>query len=184
MLSLAQHTGVAGGICAGQGWESEPEIDLSAYHRSKTGALFVAATQMGATAAAQDEEPWHELGGRIGEVFQVADDLCDALHDAGTPSEPAGQDNLHGRRNTVTELGVDGARKRRRDILVGAIASIPSCPGEASLAQMVRMQAEQIMPVINPALVLVEGVVVEGLLAGTGSSPKTSMFKRRSARSI
>ena len=40
-----------GGICAGQGWESEAKIDLSAYHRAKTGALFIAATQMGAIAA-------------------------------------------------------------------------------------------------------------------------------------
>jgi geranylgeranyl diphosphate synthase type II len=38
------------GICAGQGWESEQKIDLRAYHRAKTGALFVAATQMGAIA--------------------------------------------------------------------------------------------------------------------------------------
>lgn len=48
---LSQATGMPNGICAGQGWESEDKIDLSAYHRSKTGALFVAATKMGAAAA-------------------------------------------------------------------------------------------------------------------------------------
>jgi len=42
--ALSDRTGMPGGICAGQGWESEPEIDLRAYHRSKTGALFMAAT--------------------------------------------------------------------------------------------------------------------------------------------
>ena len=81
---LGTRTGMPFGICAGQGWESETEIDLSAYHQAKTGALFVAATQMGAVAAGQDAEPWEELGARIGEAFQVADDLRDALCDEAT----------------------------------------------------------------------------------------------------
>ena len=43
--------------------------------------MFIAATQMGAIAAGQEGEPWEELGARIGEAFQVADDLRDALYD-------------------------------------------------------------------------------------------------------
>jgi len=74
VLTLAQKSGMPGGICAGQGWESEARIDLTAYHRSKTGALFVAATRMGAIAAGHDPEPWAELGNRVGEAYQVADD--------------------------------------------------------------------------------------------------------------
>jgi geranylgeranyl diphosphate synthase type II len=57
-----------------------------------------------------------------------------------------GQDDLHGRPNAVAELGIDGAVRRLNDILSGAIASIPSCPGEAQLAQMVRMQADRLIP--------------------------------------
>ncbi len=144
---LSDRAGMPNGICAGQGWESEPKIDLSAYHRSKTGALFIAATQMGAIAAGQDAEPWEELGARIGEAFQVADDLRDALYDETTLGKPAHQDELHGRPNAVSEFGVDGAIGRLKDILGGAIASIPSCPGEAALAEMVRMTAEKLTPV-------------------------------------
>lgn len=147
---LARQSGMPNGICAGQGWESEDKIDLSAYHRSKTGALFIAATQMGAVAAGQEAEPWYELGARIGEAFQVADDLRDALYDAKTLGKPAGQDDLHGRPNAVSLLGVEGAVQRLKDILSGAIASIPSCPGEAQLAEMVRMQAERLTPVLDP----------------------------------
>jgi geranylgeranyl diphosphate synthase type II len=146
VLALAQRTGMPHGICAGQGWESEPKVDLEAYHRSKTGALFIAATQMGAIAAGHDPEPWYDLGDRIGEAFQVADDLRDALMDADSLGKPAGQDEAHGRPNAVAELGVAGATRRLRNILAGAIASIPSCPGEARLAEMVRMQSERIMP--------------------------------------
>lgn len=145
--TLTRQSGMPHGICAGQGWESEIKIDLSAYHRSKTGALFIAATQMGAIAAGQDQEPWFELGARIGEAFQVADDLRDALYDSAALGKPVGQDDLHGRPNAVAVLGVDGAQSRLRDVLSGAISSIPSCPGEAQLAEMVRLQAERLTPV-------------------------------------
>lgn len=143
---LGKRTGMPFGICAGQGWESEDQIDLSAYHQAKTGALFIAATQMGAVAAGQDPEPWEELGSRIGEAFQVADDLRDALCDEDTLGKPAGQDDLHGRPNAVAALGVRGAVQRFDDILGGAIASIPACPGEAALAQMVRAYADRLVP--------------------------------------
>ncbi len=144
---LAHHTGMPHGICAGQGWESESRVDLRAYHRSKTGALFMAATQMGALAAGHEPEQWEELGARIGEAFQVADDLRDALYDEGALGKPAGQDAVNARPSAVEELGVQGAIKRLQDILSGAIASIPSCPGEAQLAQLVRVYAERMTPV-------------------------------------
>ena len=144
---LSQRTGMPNGICAGQGWESETDVDLSAYHRTKTGALFIAATQMGALAAGQDPEPWEELGARIGEAFQVADDLRDALYDPEMLGKPAGQDSVHQRPNAVAALGVQGAIRRLKDILGGAIASIPACEGEATLADMVRRYAERMTPV-------------------------------------
>ena len=143
---LATRTGTPFGICAGQGWESESNINLSAYHRAKTGALFIAATQMGAIAAGQDPELWEELGARIGEAFQVADDLRDALYDEVELGKPVGQDEIHNRPNAVTELGVDGAVNRLKDILGGAISSIPSCPGEASLAKLVQATAKKLIP--------------------------------------
>ena len=149
--ALSDRTGMPNGICAGQGWESEPEIDLRAYHRSKTGALFMAATEMGALSAGHAPENWTDLGALIGEAFQVADDLRDALLDEASLGKPVGQDDLHGRPNAVAELGVEGAMARLGDILAGAIASIPSCPGEAALAQMVRKQAQQIMPKVPSA---------------------------------
>ena len=78
----------------------------------------------------------------------MADDLLDALYDADTIGKPAGQDALHNRPNAVSEYGVGGAVKRLEDILGGAISSIPSCPGEAMLAEMVRKTAERLTPVM------------------------------------
>lgn len=144
---LAARTGMPGGICAGQGWESEAQIDLRAYHRAKTGALFVAATQMGAAAAGHDPEAWEELGARLGEAFQVADDLRDVLYDAEALGKPVGQDAVHARPSAVAEMGVPGAIRHLTAILSGAIASIPKCPGEGQLAALVRVYAERMTPV-------------------------------------
>lgn len=149
---LSEATGAAGGICAGQGWESEAAVDLSAYHRAKTGSLFVAATRMGAAAAGQEAEPWTELGARIGEAFQVADDLRDALYDEETLGKPAHQDERNGRPNAVHELGVAGAIRRLENTLAGAVASIPHCPGEAALCAMVRATAERLTPLAAKAI--------------------------------
>ncbi len=150
ILTLAQRTGMPGGICAGQGWESEADVDLAAYHEAKTGALFIAATRMGAIAGGHDPDAWHELGQRIGDAFQIADDLRDTLCTAAELGKPAGQDDLHGRPNAVAQLGVAGATARLKDSLAGAIASIPSCPGEAALAQMVQSYARKLTPPLPP----------------------------------
>ena len=147
IAALGKSGGMPFGICSGQGWESEPEINLSAYHQLKTGSLFVAATQMGALAAGEDADQWIELGARIGEAFQVADDVRDALEVSGEIGKPTGQDVAKNRPNAVTELGVDGAIEKLQDILSGAISSIPSCPGEVALCEIVRKQADLLTPI-------------------------------------
>tara|TARA_Y100001933_G_scaffold238950_1_gene263110 strand:- start:267 stop:704 length:438 start_codon:yes stop_codon:yes gene_type:complete len=137
------------GICSGQGWESEPEINLSAYHMLKTGSLFVASTQMGAIAAGEDPEPWIELGARIGEAFQVADDIRDYIESSEVSGKPSGQDQSNNRPNAVKEFGFKGAVEKLEDILGGAISSIPSCKGEAELCEVVRRQADRLKPIKN-----------------------------------
>ncbi|MEL6979162.1 MAG: polyprenyl synthetase family protein [Pseudomonadota bacterium] len=148
---LAEATGTPFGICAGQAWESETEIDLEAYHAAKTGALFVAATRMGACAAGQEPERWTDLGARIGAAFQIADDLRDALLSEEALGKPGGQDAAHARPNAVAAYGLAGAVARFRDTLAAAISSIPSCPGEAALCDLVRRQAESLTPLIAAA---------------------------------
>lgn len=147
IAKLGQLSGACGGICAGQAWESEPKVDLAAYHQSKTGALFIAATQMGAISAGYEPEPWFDLGMCIGAAFQIADDLKDALVSAEVMGKPAGQDSAHQRPTAVQTMGVAGATKHLQDILSGAISSIPSCPGEARLAQTVQAYARKIMDI-------------------------------------
>ena len=144
IMTLAQRTGMPGGICAGQGWESEAEIDLSAYHQAKTGALFAAATEAGAAAAGEPASAWRQLGSRLGEAYQVADDLLDVCGHVGDIGKPTGQDRLHDRPSAVQALGFDGAMSRLATLIDNACESIPDCVGREPLARLVRAEADQL----------------------------------------
>jgi geranylgeranyl diphosphate synthase type II len=134
------------GICAGQAWESEPAAPLREYQRAKTGALFIAATAAGAAAAGADPTPWRALGDRLGEAYQVADDLKDALGDAATIGKPVGVDAALERPNAVSELGVAGAVGRLKELIGGALEAIPDCQGADLLRGIVTGEAERLAP--------------------------------------
>lgn len=130
---IAQAVGTPSGICAGQGWESEPDIDIVHYQRSKTGALFAACTMAGAAASGHDPLAWQELGYGIGEAFQVADDLRDVAGSEEDLGKPIGQDAQNGRPNFVARLGFDGAMAHFETLLERAVELIPPCPGREQL---------------------------------------------------
>lgn len=143
---IASSVGGPTGIVAGQGWESEPLAVLQDYHRAKTGSLFVAATCGGAIAAGADPAHWETLGDSLGEAYQVADDLRDLLLEAEALGKPQGQDDVHGRLNAATELGIPGAVNRLRQLVANAVSAIPDCPGAGALEQLVYMEAKRLMP--------------------------------------
>lgn len=143
---IAEAVGVPDGITAGQGWESESDIVLDDYHRAKTGALFAAATMAGAAAAGGDPEAWRLLGARIGEAYQVADDLRDVAADAESLGKPVGQDAALGRPNAVAESGVKGAVDRLDRLVDEAVGSIPDVPGAEMLRGLIRKEARQFVP--------------------------------------
>jgi geranylgeranyl diphosphate synthase type II len=143
---IAASVGAPDGICAGQAWESEAEIDLSRYQRAKTGALFAAATMAGAAAAGLPGAPWRTLGERLGEAYQVADDLRDVFCEAEEMGKPAGQDAAHRRPNAVAQFGVDGAVSLLAGLAEAAIESIPACPGSADLRALIRLESQRLLP--------------------------------------
>lgn len=140
---LHDAAGAPRGLVAGQAWESEPTPPLREYHRAKTGALFRAATECGALAAGRAPEAWRGLGDKIGEAYQVADDLRDLAPDLhhGKTSK---RDALLDRPSAVGALGVDGATARLRELLSEAMDSIPPCPGRSQLQVLVRRQAKRL----------------------------------------
>lgn len=147
LLSITgKAVGMPFGISAGQAWECEPSVDVTSYHRAKTGSLFVAATCAGAAASGGDIEPWALLGERIGEAYQVADDIRDATSDAETLGKPVGQDELNGRPNVVQELGLEGAVQRLRTLVNEGVDSIPDCPGSDLLKLLIVEESKRFLP--------------------------------------
>ncbi len=146
MQNLSAGVGLPSGIVAGQAWECEVKADLGQYQRAKTGALFVAATCAGALCCASDASPWATLGASLGEAYQVADDIRDVMGQSILLGKPAGQDVLHDRPSAASELGLDGAMAHFQALIETAIASIPLCSHRELLRQLVRREAERLVP--------------------------------------
>ena len=146
VMTVSRAVGMPGGIVAGQAWECEPDVDLAEYHRAKTGALFAGATVAGAAAAGADSAPWRTLGLRLGEAFQVADDLHDVASDPGVLGKPVGRDVALGRRSAAADLGIAGAVDLLDRLVAEAVDSIPRCPGAVQLKALIRMEAQKFLP--------------------------------------
>lgn len=120
-----------GGLIGGQtlDLESTPaDLDLERLeyvHSHKTGALFLAAAELGAMTAdarRRDLESVGRYAKNLGLAFQIEDDLLDAL---ATPEE-TGKDVRKdaGKTTFVSLLGVDGARALADELLAFAIDSL------------------------------------------------------------
>jgi len=138
--------GVPFGIVAGQAWECEPSADLAVYQREKTGALFAAATVSGAAAAGAEAEPWRQLGERLGEAYQVADDIRDVASSEDALGKPVGRDAALDRPSAVRRFGLAGAIERLEDLAAGAVAAVPPCPGAASLRAHILTETRRLLP--------------------------------------
>jgi geranylgeranyl diphosphate synthase type II len=146
LATIARGVGMPFGIVAGQAWECEPQVDLSDYQRSKTGALFAAATMAGAQAAGAAPEPWRAFGYWLGEAYQVADDIRDAAADPDVIGKPTGRDVALGRPSIARELGVREAIQRFDQLVASTAGSIPDCRGASQLRALVRVEAERLIP--------------------------------------
>lgn len=143
---LARAVGSAEGLCAGQGWELEAQIDLDQYHRAKTGALFAAATVAGALCAGDCRRDWSQLGVCIGSAYQIADDLRDVASCSTEIGKPTGQDANHGRPNAVAENSAKMALAKLQSLINNAVASVPSCPGRSALQTQIEYEAKSFVP--------------------------------------
>ncbi|MFK8015705.1 MAG: polyprenyl synthetase family protein [Gammaproteobacteria bacterium] len=145
VLALSKGVGAPTGIAAGQAWECEDSPVLARYQRQKTGALFVAATQIGAASAGADVSGWAGLGQGLGEAYQVVDDILDVTADPDEIGKPVGKDSDLSRPNSVLERGMRESERHLENLLAEAAASIPACPGELELREQIRLESQHFM---------------------------------------
>ena len=155
---LAHHLATAigtAGLIGGQALDLESrsgELDgsgkldlerLEFIHSHKTGALFIAAAELGAMAAdarRRDLELVTRYAKNLGLAFQITDDLLDVV---GTPEETGKETGKDEAKVTFVKLlGVDGARALAAELLDFAVASLDPLGGRAAplraLASQVR----------------------------------------------
>lgn len=130
---VAAGVSAAGGIVAGQAWESEPRVDLRRYQQAKTGALFEAAILAGVASAGSPIDNWRNTGRLLGEAYQIADDIADVLADASALGKPVGQDRAHSRPSAVRGHNAATATRRLNEALEAARDAVPECVGRDKL---------------------------------------------------
>src|SRR3954471_13719065 len=119
--------GMAGGQMldlAGEGRFGDREpVDVARLQQMKTGALLrfgcIAGALLGQSTP-QQYQGLDDYGRALGEAFQIADDLLDVEGDAAALGKQTGQDAALGKTTFVTQLGIDGAKQRVRDLLARA----------------------------------------------------------------
>ncbi len=128
--ALARAAGIGGMVggqlldLAGEGrFGDRGPVDVALVQQMKTGALLrfgcIAGALLG-QASQKDYQALDAYGRALGEAFQIADDLLDVEGDAAALGKPAGADAALGKTTFVTQLGIDGAKKRVRDLLAKA----------------------------------------------------------------
>jgi farnesyl diphosphate synthase len=143
--------GMAGGQMldlAGEGRFGDREpVDVARLQQMKTGALLRYGCIAGAILGQSSQKQYLALddyGRALGEAFQIADDLLDVEGDAAALGKQTGQDAALGKTTFVTQLGIEGARQRVRDLLARAdtALSIFGAKGEV-LRAVARFVAER-----------------------------------------
>lgn len=118
------------GLIGGQALDLEEQGDadldrLEYIHSHKTGALFMAAAELGAMAAdarRRDLESVTRYAKNLGLAFQITDDLLDVTATVEETGKDAGKDV---RKTTFVKLlGVDGARTLAAELLAFAETSL------------------------------------------------------------
>lgn len=100
--------------------ESDSPRDLNTItrmQRLKTGALIAYATESAAIIGGAREAERQALAGfsnDLGLAYQIADDLLDATGNEEVAGKPLRTDEVAGKANFVTILGIEGARQRVR----------------------------------------------------------------------
>lgn len=108
------------GMCGGQyidmAWEGKElsEQELTEINSRKTGALLIAACQMGVAAAGGSEKMLAaagHYGAAIGMAFQIRDDMLDVLSTEEELGKPIGSDEQENKNTYMVLMGKEGCER-------------------------------------------------------------------------
>lgn len=122
-------------------YETQPasEEQLRTLHAHKTGALIVAAVELGCLAAGADEAlraALAQYAAELGLVFQIVDDILDVTATTAELGKPAGSDASMDKTTFVTLYGLQGARALAEDHNWAALDALQGFGEEAALLRL------------------------------------------------
>lgn len=120
---------------------------LQSIHERKTGALMLAALNLGALAAdagAIERAALEEYGKRLGLAFQITDDLLDVRGEEAAMGKRAGKDSSRGKLTFPGVIGVEESMRRAETLIDEACAALkPLGSRSASLEALARYVLER-----------------------------------------
>lgn len=125
--SLSTASGV-NGMVGGQMLDLENYPDVAELHGRKTGALIIAACELGAIAGNATEEELantRSYGQYLGLLFQIVDDILDVTVESSTLGKTSGKDAEQEKTTYVRMLGLDGAREKAHSIYEKVLQCLP-----------------------------------------------------------
>ena len=90
--------------------------------------------------------PWRAIGQKLGQAYQLADDILDAVGNMDFAGKPVSQDVKHTRPNAVNEKSLADAVTKLDDLIESAIIQIPPCPGREKLVVLLIGVATRLCP--------------------------------------
>ena len=142
--TLAKASGEKG-MCAGQVLDIAAENkavslqQLETIHNAKTGALIIAAVQMGALTkediAPEEFELLTQFAVAIGLAFQVQDDILDIISDTETLGKPQGSDQALNKSTYPALLGLQGAQQKAQSLYQEALHALSQLPYNTQLLE-------------------------------------------------
>lgn len=121
------------------------EIQLRELHAHKTGALIIAATELGCVAAGTPQVIRKALAAyaaEVGLVFQIVDDILDVTSTTETLGKPVGSDADNDKTTFVTLYGLAGAQRLAESHTQNALKALEHLGTEA---EFLRLLAEQLL---------------------------------------
>jgi geranylgeranyl diphosphate synthase type II len=150
LASGAGAAGMVGGqlldLDATDSKETVGAAQVERIHRAKTAALIGASTAGGAIAAEAKAEvvaSMREYGIALGLAFQAADDWLDVEASEQARGKRAGGDAELKKATLVSELGVEGAKRRAKEHADRAVGLIAHLPGPEWLMALARYAMER-----------------------------------------
>ena len=128
--------GQAEDLAAESGWPAGPEAAAAALdriHRGKTGALLTASLRLGGVYAAvspAEDLILRDLGGTVGLLFQIRDDILDVEGSASALGKTPGNDAAASKLTYPALHGLDRSRERLKELGQEAMDRIADLPRE------------------------------------------------------